>query len=81
MRYLKIRGKLTIGFGFLLIILVALNAFSLTNLRGVSNLSVDLYTGPHMSAISSVALLKDVCRIENAANYMVLTGGTQLTDE
>ena len=81
MRYLKIRGKLTIGLGFLLIILVALNAFSLTNLRGVSNLSVDLYTGPHMSAISSVALLKDVCRIENAANYMVLTGGTQLTDE
>jgi len=81
MKHLKIRGKLTLGFGLLLIILIVMNAFSLSNLRGISNLSVDLYTGPHMSALASVALLKDVYRIENAANHMLQTGGDQLTDE
>ena len=60
MKHLKIRGKLTLGFGFLLIILIVMNAFSLSNLRSISGLSVDLYTGPHMSAVSSVALIKDV---------------------
>ena len=81
MKNLKIRGKLTLGFGLLLIILIVMNAFSLSNLRGISNLSVDLYSGPHMSALSSVALLKDVGKIENAANHMLLAGGGQLTDD
>ncbi len=45
MKKLKIRGKLTLGFGLLLIIIIVMNAFSLSNLRGISNLSVDLYTG------------------------------------
>ena len=81
MKKLKIRGKLTLGFGLLLIIIIVMNAFSLSNLRGISNLSVDLYTGPHMSALSSVALLKDVYKIENAANHMLLAGGGQLTDD
>ncbi len=81
MKHLKIRGKLTLGFGLLLIILIVMNAFSLSNLRGISNLSVDLYAGPHMSALSSVALLKDVGKIENAANNMLLAGGDQLADD
>ena len=81
MKHLKIRGKLTLGFGLLLIILIVMNAFSLSNLRGISNLSVDLYAGPHMSALSSVALLKDVGKIENAANHMLLAGGDQLADD
>lgn len=81
MKKLKIRGKLTLGFGLLLIILIVMNAFSLSNLRGISNLSVDLYAGPHMSALSSVALLKDVYRIENAADKMLLTGDSQPTDD
>ncbi len=81
MKHLKIRGKLTLGFGLLLIILIVMNAFSLFNLRGISNLSVDLYAGPHMSALSSVALLKDVGKIENAANNMLLAGGDQLADD
>ncbi len=69
------------GFGFLLIILIVMNAFSLSNLRSISGLSVDLYTGPHMSAVSSVALMKDVCQIQNAADSMLLSGGSQLTDD
>ena len=81
MKHLKIRGKLTLGFGFLLIILIVMNAFSLSNLRSISGLSVDLYTGPHMSAVSSVALMKDVCQIQNAADSMLLSGGSQLTEE
>ncbi len=81
MKHLKIRGKLTLGFGFLLIILIVMNAFSLSNLRSISGLSVDLYTGPHMSAVSSVALMKDVCQIQNAADSMLLSGGSQLTDD
>ena len=44
MKHLKIRGKLTLGFGFLLIILIVMNAFSLSNLRSISGLFVDLYT-------------------------------------
>ena len=80
MKGLKIRGKLTLGFGLLLIILIVMNAFSLSNLRGISNLSVDLYSGPHMSALSSVALLKDVYKIETAADQMLLTGGAQQED-
>ena len=80
MKHLNIRGKLTLGFGFLLMILIVMNAFSLSNLRSISNLSVDLYTGPHMSAISSVALIKDVYQIQNAADHMLLTGDSQPTD-
>ncbi len=80
MKGLKIRGKLTLGFGLLLIILIVMNAFSLSDLRGISNLSVDLYSGPHMSALSSVALLKDVYKIETAADQMLLTGGAQQED-
>lgn len=81
MKNLKIRGKLTLGFGLLLIILIVMNALALTNLRGISNLSVDLYTGPHMSALSSVALLKDVYKIETAADQMLLTGDIQQTED
>ncbi|MCI9452569.1 MAG: HAMP domain-containing protein [Dorea sp.] len=81
MKKLKIRGKLTLGFGLLLIIIIVMNAFSLSNLRGISNLSVDLYTGPHMSALSSVALLKDVYKIENAADQMLLAADGKLTDD
>ena len=62
MKHLNIRGKLTLGFGFLLMILIVMNAFSLSNLRSISNLSVDLYTGPHMSAISSVEIGRASCR-------------------
>lgn len=40
--------------------------------KDISNLSVDLYTGPHMSALSSVAMLKDVYKIENADDQMLL---------
>ena len=80
MKKLKIRGKLTLGFGLLLIIIIVMNAFSLSNLRGISNLSVDLYTGPHMSALSSVALLKDVYKIENAADQMLLAADGKLTE-
>jgi len=81
MKALKIRGKLTLGFGLLLIILIIMNACSLTNLRSISNLSVDLYTGPHLSALSSVTLLKDVCEIESTADRMLMTGDAWLIDD
>ncbi len=81
MKSLKIRGKLTLGFGLLLMILIVMNAFSLSNLRSISNFSVDLYTGPHMSALSSVAMLKDVYKIENAVDRMLLTGDARTTED
>lgn len=81
MKSLKIRGKLTLGFGLLLMILIVMNAFSLSNLRSISNFSVDLYTGPHMSALSSVAMLKDVYKVENAVDRMLLTGDARTTED
>ncbi len=36
MKHLKIRGKLTLGFGFLLIILIVMNAFSLRNCQKIT---------------------------------------------
>lgn len=72
MKNASIRVKLLVGFGCILLLMVVLNAFSLINLRKGSNLAPDLYNGPHMDSVTSIALMMEVSRMDAALRGMLV---------
>ena len=74
MKNLKVKFKMMVAFGVVLALLVILNGFSLINLRGGSNLLIEMYEGPHMDAMAAVALIKDVQVMSTNLKSMIMEG-------
>lgn len=77
MKNLKIRYKMFLGFGSILILLIVMNGFSLYNLRKTGNMVQELYDGPHMNALSSVALIKEMYQMDASLKSMILEDNTE----
>lgn len=72
MKNQKIRIKMLVGFGVIFLLIVALNGFSLVNLRGISGLTPDFYNGAHVQSLSAMAIEKELYRMDTAVKGMVL---------
>lgn len=71
MKNANIRTKLLVGFGAILLLLVGLNAFSLMNMRKISNMTPNLYNGPHMNSVTSIAFIMETARMDAALKGML----------
>lgn len=69
---LKIKTRMILGFGCLLVLVIVLNGFSLFNLRKTSNHVFDLYQGPFMDSIASVALIKEMYQMDSSVKQMLI---------
>ena len=81
MKNAKIRTKLMVGFGFLLVLIILLNGFSLANIRKTSNKVAELYNGEHMQSLAAVTLTQELFRMENAVQQMVLYNNVSMGEE
>lgn len=72
MRNLKIRYKMIIGFGFILLLLVVLNGFSLLNLRKLSNQTPAFYNGAHRIELSAVGLMKELYQMDSSVKGLLV---------
>lgn len=72
MKHLKIRIKMILGFGFILLLLVVMNGFSLLNMRRISNQTPDFYRGPHQMELSAVGLTMDLYHMDGSAKGLLL---------
>lgn len=80
MKNAGIRTKLLAGFGCILLLIVALNAFSLINMRKTSNMVPELYNGAHMDSVTSIAFIMETARMEGAINGMLADGEVSAYD-
>lgn len=80
MKNAKIKTKLLVGFGVILLLLVVLNAFSLINIRNASNRVFDLYNGPHMNAVISMTFIKKLAEMEGDLKGMFVEGDVSAYD-
>lgn len=74
MKNASIRTKLLVGFGCILLLLIGLNAFSLVNMRRTSNMVPELYNGPHMDSVTSIAFIMETARMDAAVKGMLAEG-------
>lgn len=72
MKNASIRMKLLVGFGCILLLLIGLNAFSLVNIRKTSDMVPDLFNGPHMDSVTSIALIMETARMDGAVKEMLI---------
>lgn len=80
MKNASIRTKLLVGFGCILLLLIGLNAFSLINMRKTSDMVPDLYNGPHMDSVTSIALIMETARMDGAVKGMLIDGDVSAYD-
>lgn len=80
MKNAKIKTKLLVGFGFILLLLIVLNAFSLINIRNASNRVFDLYDGPHMNSVISMTFIKEIAEMEGDLKGMFVNGDVSAYD-
>lgn len=74
MKNASIRTKLLVGFGCILLLIIGLNAFSLINMRKTSDMVPDLFNGPHMDSVTSIALIMETSRLDGAVKGMLIDG-------
>lgn len=74
MKNASIRTKLLVGFGCILLLLIGMNAFSLVNMRKTYKMVPDLYGGPHMDSVTSIAFIMETARMEGALKGMMVEG-------
>lgn len=74
MKNLKIKLKMLLAFGVIILLLITINGFSLVNIRKGSNLLIDMYDGPHLEALSAVALIKDFDSMNSNLQSMIIQG-------
>lgn len=74
MKNASIRTKLLVGFGCILLLLIGMNAFSLVNMRKTYKMVPDLYAGPHMDSVTSIAFIMETARMEGALKGMMIEG-------
>lgn len=74
MKNASIRTKLLVGFGCILLLLIGLNAFSLVNMRKTYTMVPDLYNGPHMDSVTSIAFIMELSRMDGALKGMLMDG-------
>lgn len=74
MKNQKIRIKMLVGFGVIFLLIVALNGFSLVNLRGISRMTPEFYDGAHTQSLCSMTIVKELYRMDAAVKGMVLDG-------
>lgn len=74
MKNASIRTKLLVGFGCILLLLIGMNAFSLVNMRKTYKMVPDLYAGPHMDSVTSIAFIMETARMEGALKGMMVEG-------
>lgn len=80
MKNASIRTKLLVGFGCILLLIIGLNAFSLVNMRKTSDMVPDLYNGPHMDSVTSIAFIMETARLEGAVKGMLIDGEVSAYD-
>lgn len=74
MKNAKIRTRMIAGFGLILMLIIVLNAFSLVNIRKMSDQTAALYNGTHMESLSAVSLERDLSQMESQVLIMLLEG-------
>lgn len=80
MKNASIRTKLLVGFGCILLLLIGLNAFSLINMRKTSDMVPNLFNGPHMDSVTSIALIMETARMDGAVKGMLIDGEVSVYD-
>lgn len=80
MKNASIKTKLLTGFGCILLLLIGLNAFSLINIRKTSDMVPDLFNGPHMDSVTSIALIMETSRMDGAVKGMLIDGEISVYD-
>lgn len=80
MKNASIRTKLLVGFGCILLLLIGLNAFSLVNMRKTSDMVPNLFNGPHMDSVTSIALIMETSRMDGAVKGMLIDGEVSVYD-
>lgn len=78
MKNLKMRMRMLVSFGILLVVIVIMNAFALANLRHMSNTISEMYNGPHISAMASTALVKEFYQMDSALKGMIINRDQEL---
>ena len=76
MKNFKIRTKILIGLGCLMFSVALMASYCLRNLRATSDLIPNLYEGPYINSLSSVAVLQEVYKMENSIRAMVMEQDT-----
>lgn len=71
MKNLKIRNKMLLSFGCIILILIIMHGFSLFNLRQISNQTPSLYHGPYKMEISALSLSKNLYKINCSVQGML----------
>lgn len=70
---LKIRFKMILGFGCILLLLIIMNAFSLMNMRSISNQAPDLYNHSHKLEDTAFSLSTAFHKINSLAKDMIIS--------
>lgn len=74
MKTMSVRKKMIWGLGVLLLLIIALNVFSLVNLRNIGNKSSGFYEGPYLQGTSCVALSRDLAQMKSNGYTLIFSG-------
>lgn len=77
MRNFKIRTKMLLGFGTMILIIILMTGVALANQRKLSNVALDMYDGPYLNLVDSTALSRGIRTMDISLTNMMVGGYSQ----
>lgn len=74
MKNFKIRTKMLLGYGALLLLIIVMTGVSLANQRKLSNLALKMYDGPYLNAFAASDLGANMQTMDISLTNMILEG-------
>lgn len=69
---LKIKTKMLLGFGIIILLIILMTATSLVSQRKLSNVSLDMFDGPFMNALTVMDLRTNMGQMDTTLTNMIL---------
>lgn len=80
MKNLNIRGKMLLGYGTLILLIIVMTGVSLANQRRLSNLALDMYDGPYLDATAASMLGTNMREMDISLTNMIVDEDTGTLD-
>lgn len=80
MKNLNIRGKMLLGYGTLILLIIIMTGVSLANQRGLSNLALNMYDGPYTNASVASMLGANMREMDITLTNMIVKKDTGSLD-
>lgn len=78
---MKIGTKMIVGFSYIIVWIIIMNAFSLVSLRKISKVAPSLHSGEHLEESAAIALTKDFYQMSSSVKSMILAEGADTSED